>query len=52
MRKSTLEEATLELGKHTEVADFHVQYNPPGIVYVYDLFIKKVRVTRYSFFSV
>ena len=30
MQNSTLEEATLELGKPTEVADFKVQYNPPG----------------------
>ena len=27
---STHEEAILELNKPTEVADFHVQYNPPG----------------------
>ena len=30
MESCTLEEATLELGKPTEVSDFHVQYNPPG----------------------
>jgi len=31
MRHSTLEDATLELGKHTEVSDLKVQYNPPGL---------------------
>lgn len=30
MKGCTLEDATLELGKPTEVADFQVQYNPPG----------------------
>jgi len=32
MNNCTLEEATLELGKPTEVADFNVQYNPPGYI--------------------
>ncbi|XP_066910979.1 disks large homolog 5-like isoform X2 [Clytia hemisphaerica] len=30
MGNITLEEAILELGKHTEVSDLQVQYNPPG----------------------
>ncbi|XP_057308666.1 disks large homolog 5-like isoform X2 [Hydractinia symbiolongicarpus] len=32
MKGCTLEDATLELGKPTEVADFQVQYNPPGYI--------------------
>ena len=37
MTKSTLEDAILELGKHTEVSDLQVQYNPPGM-YVFKTF--------------
>lgn len=50
MLRNTLEEATLELNKPTEVADFHVQYNPPGMWVLYVVVYKLFRlIDRFLF---